>query len=333
MCQKPASASAAVRESADGDPKAFSPGGRRQLPDGHSGVKGSVFGGLVCLTGLVLVVLLVVGCRPTTQAEPEAPVAGVVLTDVLVSAPQTAGTVGTEALAVADTAVRRAVDDAPFWGVDAGPSDRLGGRLDVLLEAVPHAGDRLGVRLSMAFVPARRSRLVEPVQTVGATMVAGEHALETSIRALAETGLRALEAQIAVMIGTDAEVLGALGAQDGELRRVAIREAQSRQLTAAIPRLRERLEALDVAGDATTHREFVSVVGALATLGDRASVPAIIEAVPLSEGALLVAIMPALSRLGGGHAAEFLEVVASGHALPAVREAARQARTDLAAHP
>lgn len=255
------------------------------------------------------------------------------LTDVTVASGRGSHAPDPETLAAVDAAVRQAVARDPGWGLEGEGREVLAGRLDARVEAVPHAGERLGLRLSLAFTAARRSQLAEPVETVGTAMATAGESVGARVETLAAEGLASLTAQIALLQGDDRGVLRALSAEDAAVRRLALREAQSRQLREAAPVLRERLGALDVAGDTTDHREFVAIVGALSSLGDRAAVPMIIDAVPLAEGALLVAIMPALARLGGADAAAFLEVVATGHALPAVREAARRAREDMVGAP
>jgi hypothetical protein len=117
--------------------------------------------------------------------------------------------------------------------------------------------------------------------------------------------------------GTDA-LLTALTAKDEELRDEAILLVGDRHERAAVPALLALLRASDAA---VRDR----AIGALAAIGDRRAVRPLTEVAHFRDLEDLPKILDALSTLGGDEARAYLELVASGHESPEMRDLAKQA--------
>jgi hypothetical protein len=109
-----------------------------------------------------------------------------------------------------------------------------------------------------------------------------------------------------------------------DARATAIRILGERGSVSAVPSLVAAL------GEAEAGSPLIEdIVGALARIGDERASPALIDAFSRARGHQAILIVDALGRTGGEEARLFLDVVASGHESPVVRDHARRALSKL----
>jgi HEAT repeat protein len=115
-----------------------------------------------------------------------------------------------------------------------------------------------------------------------------------------------------------------VAAKDPRVREHAIRALGDRRSRAAVPVLVGRLKEEE---PRLAHR----IVGALAQIGDERAVPALIEVSRAADGAVTARVARHIGDIGGAEAEGYLLTLASGHADPRVRKAAREALAEMTA--
>jgi len=113
-------------------------------------------------------------------------------------------------------------------------------------------------------------------------------------------------------------VLAALDNPEPEIRQVAYAAIGDRHLVGALPRLVELLQSPD---------ELVrdGAIGALVALRDRRAVKPLTQLAEFKDLDLMRRIIDAVGAIGGDEAHDYLELVATGHQVPIIRELAQQA--------
>jgi hypothetical protein len=131
-------------------------------------------------------------------------------------------------------------------------------------------------------------------------------------------GAKDLVDKEAIRRGDLAAVLHALDDEDPSVRQVAFAAIAERHLAQAMPRLVELLHSTD---------ELVrdGAIGALVGLRDQRAVKPLTELAQFKDLDLMRRIIDAVGEIGGDEAREYLELVASGHQVPIIRELAQQA--------
>src|SRR5262249_11703785 len=106
---------------------------------------------------------------------------------------------------------------------------------------------------------------------------------------------------------------------------VAFAAIGERHLTEALPRLLELLKSDD---------ELVrdGAIGALVALRDRRAVRPLIDRASFNDLDLMRRIIDAVGALGGDEARSYLELLATGHDVPIIRELAQKALDRLNRH-
>lgn len=117
-------------------------------------------------------------------------------------------------------------------------------------------------------------------------------------------------------------VLAALDNPEPEIRQVAYAAIGDRHLVGALPRLVELLRSPD---------ELVrdGAIGALVGLRDRRAVKPLTQLAEFKDLDLMRRIIDAVGAIGGDEAHDYLELVATGHEVPIIRELAQQALARL----
>jgi hypothetical protein len=133
---------------------------------------------------------------------------------------------------------------------------------------------------------------------------------------------RGLAEKQAVRRGDESAVLMALESSDPSLRQVAFATIAERELRSAVPRLLELLHSED---------ELVrdSAIGALVALREPRAVPALAQLAEFRDLDLMRRVIDAIGAIGGDEARAWLELVASGHEVQAVRDLAGEALARL----
>lgn len=139
---------------------------------------------------------------------------------------------------------------------------------------------------------------------------------------LAEAAARfAVAFETGVMLGGAEHrvVLEALASPRQEIVLLAAHEAARRGIGAACPALADYLPA------STTQGAFLAFAGVAAQLECREAAEPMIAAIPVADTEMIVAMAPALARIGGPAATGYLQTLASAHDNAAVRTTARAA--------
>ena len=123
--------------------------------------------------------------------------------------------------------------------------------------------------------------------------------------------------------GDPALVLHALDSPDPSLRQVAFGAIGARRLVGTVPRLLELLGSDDV-----LVRD--GAIGALVALREPRAVKPLTALASFNDLDMMRRVIDAVGAIGGEEAREYLELVAGGHELPAVRELATAALDRLA---
>jgi hypothetical protein len=138
-----------------------------------------------------------------------------------------------------------------------------------------------------------------------------------------EHGARSL-AEKAALRGADAPtVIAALDSPDAAVRHVAFAAVAERHLRAAVPRL------LALLLHATEPEVRDGAIGALVALREPSAVRPLIELAQFKDLDMMRRIIDAVGTIGGDDAHAYLELVASGHDVPIIRELAAQALRHL----
>jgi HEAT repeat protein len=154
--------------------------------------------------------------------------------------------------------------------------------------------------------PAPPDRKDMPAAAAGAI----ECALPPAARGLAQ--------RESVRRGRLDDVLAALASPDPSLRQFAFAAIGDHHLRAAVPKLLAMLKSDDV-----LVRD--GAIGALVALRERSAVKALTDLGQFKDLDMMRRIIDAVGAIGGDEARAYLELVASGHDVPAVRELATQA--------
>jgi HEAT repeat protein len=114
----------------------------------------------------------------------------------------------------------------------------------------------------------------------------------------------------------------ALDSPDPELRALAFRVIGERKLRHLLPKLLTYLSSPDA-------RVRDGAIGALVALGDPRAVKPLTELSKFRDLPTMVRVIDAVSAIGGEEARSYLELVASGHEVPEMREVAAKALEHL----
>jgi len=136
---------------------------------------------------------------------------------------------------------------------------------------------------------------------------------------------RVAAASMVLVSDTDDAIVAALGDPRPELVIHALREMDRRRLRHAAGEIVPLLQHEE-------RRVFLAAVGALTQLEHVASVPAIIDAVDSRDAETVLAVVPAIGRLGGVSAVGYIQALAAGHDDHRVRQQARSVLADMG-HP
>ncbi len=117
-------------------------------------------------------------------------------------------------------------------------------------------------------------------------------------------------------------LLAAVDDPEPEIRQVAYAAIGDRHLAGALPHLVEQLRSPD---------ELVrdGAIGALVALRDRRAVKPLTQLAEFKDLDLMRRIIDAVGAIGGDEAHDYLELVATGHEVPIIRELAQQALARL----
>ena len=181
--------------------------------------------------------------------------------------------------------------------------------------------------LTLSWVGGERDDEEEDVPPSGAAVCEGE--LPADVKQLGPASLslvecavgqavRALVDKQAVRRGDEAAVMMALESSDPSLRQVALGVIAERQMRSAVPRLLELLKSKD-----ELTRD--GAIGALVALREPRAVPVLTELAEFRDLDLMRRVIDAIGAIGGDEARAYLELVASGHDVPAVRDLAADA--------
>jgi hypothetical protein len=143
-------------------------------------------------------------------------------------------------------------------------------------------------------------------------------AVTTLMECALDRAARGLIDKQAVRRGDQAAVLRALDGDDPAVRQVAFGVIAERKLRGAVPRLFELLSS-----DDELKRD--GAIGALVALREQSAVPRLIDLAQFRDLDMMRRIIDAVGAIGGEEAAGYLDVVANGHDVPAVRELAAEA--------
>jgi hypothetical protein len=171
---------------------------------------------------------------------------------------------------------------------------------------------RQGSRLAAA-----ENVLIERPLAAGERARYAELVLETLERALAQAGA-GLIAKESMRQGGEAEVVTGLQAPDPDLVVWALELVAERSLTAGFDKTVELLDARDPAVSAAALR-------ALVALGDPRAVEPLARRAECGDHDSLRVVIEALGAIGGEDAAEFLELLATGHPDGDIRQRATEA--------
>jgi HEAT repeat protein len=298
------------------------------------------------LLALGAVVLGAVACRPGTRAA---------AVDAPVTAPVAAPDAGErdEVLTVQQISV-----EARAWPGEAGPplDDRLlAGRIWEGLTQSPRfeaatrrgaARDRPGslrrrVRLHAAYGLDRQAHVVRALATLTVewsdddegpelwSSVACDGDAPKDAKRLPDVAAALVECAIGrattelsarndLRRGDLPHLLAALDQPDPALRQVALAAIAERHLRAATPRLLTLLQSSDA-----TARD--GAIGALVALREPRAVRPLTELAEFKDLDLMRRVIDAVGAIGGDEAHAYLELVATGHPTPIIRELAQQA--------
>jgi hypothetical protein len=123
--------------------------------------------------------------------------------------------------------------------------------------------------------------------------------------------------------GDEQAVVTALASDDPGLRQVALAAVADRRIAGALDALIKLLKS-----DDPPTRD--GALGALMALKDPRAVKPIIDLAPFDDLAMMRLIIDAVGAIGGDEAKSYLELVASGHDVPEIRDLAKQALDRMA---
>lgn len=155
-------------------------------------------------------------------------------------------------------------------------------------------------------------RRAEPGGAAPDTKVYATH-LEKAVR----DAIKTLDDQVAVLAGSNDSLVKALSSADSSVRISAVRELGER-------RAREAVEPLCGLLGEEHGRVEEAALGALTAIGDPEAVPCIIHWAGTEDRRVVLVIDP-LAALGGGEAQAYLQMIATGHENPGIRQVAERA--------
>lgn len=124
-------------------------------------------------------------------------------------------------------------------------------------------------------------------------------------------------------VGDDARLIRALGHPETSLRDFAIQRIGQRKSVAAVERLCEILR------EEENQERVLKAVGALVAIGDDRAVEPMIELTHRRDPRFVIQVVFALGAIGGPTAEGYLVTLASGHPVPAVQDAAKDALGEM----
>jgi HEAT repeat protein len=132
------------------------------------------------------------------------------------------------------------------------------------------------------------------------------------------TAARGLALKETIRRGDVKAVLAALAEEDEGRRQVAFAAVADHQIKEAVPRLLELLASGDGAA-----RD--GAIGALVALREPSAVGPLTQMTEFKDLAMMRRVVDAVGSIGGDEAIAYLELVATGHDDPTIREMAEQA--------
>jgi hypothetical protein len=167
-----------------------------------------------------------------------------------------------------------------------------------------------------------QSALAERAFVVGAK---GEPAWQAHAeRAIADC-VAGVGARVKLAAGDAGALVAAIDGSDDDLRDEAMTLAADRRASQAVPALIRRLKSDD-------HALRDRAIGTLAAIGDARAVHPLTDVAKFYDTNDLPKVLDALATIGGPEARAYLELVASGHDSPEMRELAKQAIVHLERH-
>ena len=265
----------------------------------------------------VTAALLALGCEPATDA---IQIDSIRVAQGAVSEPLRRAGLGDRELAAA---AREALAAAGFR-LGSGGRRAHRARFDVLsAHAVPTGGGALRVELAVELELVPLHGTGDPVREAGRvsrTFADGGAATawQRAIAAAAQRAAQGLALAFAAEEKPREALLADLDSGDPRARAHAARVLGARRDRAAVSALVERLE--------DEHPDVVErAVAALARIGDRRAVPALIELSRRTDAGTAARFAHVVGDLGGDEAEGYLLTVEAGHPDPRVRRAAREA--------
>jgi hypothetical protein len=254
------------------------------------------------LVAVLALAAQVAGCRtdaPQTAVQHQA-VARLVATDGSVDAQSAAAVVESAQSVLRESDATRDVDisvERAVEGPDAHPQIRVVVWRASLRSHLPD------IDFAPFDVTVTRSLADEPAAMVDTAAI---ELLASRVAAL-----------LASRLGNGSDLVDLLAADDATSRMFALREVERRRYAAA-------REAVLGGLDGERPVEFVAAVGALLAIGSEADAETIIEKLPLRDAELVLAVIPALHRLGGRVVTGLLQTLATAHDSADVRARARE---------
>lgn len=180
-------------------------------------------------------------------------------------------------------------------------------------------------RLRVALSPSDGGGEALPLEGVGE--IAADEAVPkpAELRAVADAAGAELAEQRKLLRKPADEVKIALSSESRAVRDFAIRLAGARRIKALVPVLCQRLN------DEPEPDLVLRVVGALVQIGDPAAVSPLAELTKRRHPFFINQIVYAVSQIGGAEAEAYLDTLANGHPSEEVREAAKEALSELLA--
>jgi hypothetical protein len=203
-------------------------------------------------------------------------------------------------------------------GADAGPDVRMRRARMKVVYGVEISGAVMRGEVSMALDWIDGGDDAELAESVACEGDGGPDTAPKLVECAIMRGTEALVQKEKVRSGDAQAILAALEAADPALRQTAFAAIGERHVTQVVPRLLELLSSPDV-----LVRD--GAIGALVALREPRAVKPLTELGQFHDLDMMRRIIDAVGAIGGEEARSYLELVASGHDNPAIRELATQA--------
>jgi hypothetical protein len=180
-------------------------------------------------------------------------------------------------------------------------------------------------RLRVALSPTESTGDALPLEGVGDVIADEAVPRADELRTVAEEAAREMADERKLLRKPASDVEAALSSSSREVRDFAIRLAGQRKLRTLVPVLCQRLN------DEPEPDLVLRVVGALVQIGDARAVGPLAELTKRRHPVFVNQIVFAVAQIGGPEAEAYLDTLANGHPSDQVREAAKEALSELLA--